>query len=182
MSIAKNILITAVGCILFLAAMPQPGKIHDAGMRISYPFAGYLKDISHIGLGAEYSWSKSRFGKLAAMPSKQIGITFHTGLDYYPGKKETYGSHTVKYKGTTYLHAYGGVILNPYNNGYFSLTGGPTAEIYSGKSELGFGIHLYAGFYPFRDGNYGLSPHLTFMKQGKSEAVYTAGIKLNYSF
>jgi hypothetical protein len=179
---AKNIFFTIAGCFLFLTGMPQPGKNHDAGIRISYPFAGYLKDISNMGLGAEYTWSKGRFGKLATMPSTQIGITFHTGLDYYFGEKETYGSHTVSYEGTTCLHAFGGFILNPCHNGYVSLTGGLVAELYDGNAEFGIGLKLSAGFYPFRSGNYGITPSLSFMKQGKSESVYAAGVKLHYAF
>jgi hypothetical protein len=162
----KKFFAIIAGNFLICAALAQPGsdeknhakgRNNDVSLHLNYPFGGYLKDISNFGTGIEYAWSQGRFGRMSAKPSKPVGFTFNLGIDYYFGEKEKYGNNTVKYKGTTYLHAYGGAIYNPCNTGNISLAAGPAVELYDGNSEFGFGINLSGTIYPFKCGNYGIN-------------------------
>lgn len=158
------------------------GRSNQLSLNVNIPLGGYLKDISNIGIGLEYGWSKGRFGKMTSLPSKPVGFTFNIGIDYYFGQKEKVGNYSYKYEGTTYFHTYGGVIYNPCKMGYISLTAGPSLELYDGNSEFGFGVNLSGSYYLCKWSNIGISPNITFMKQGSSEAVFSGGIKLNYTF
>ncbi len=157
-------------------------RSNEVSLNINLPFSGYLKDISNFGLGLEYRWSNGRFGRMPALPSKPIGFTFNTGVDYYFGQKEDVGSYSYKYEGTTYFHAYGGIIYNPCKRGNISLTAGPSLELYDGNSEFGFGLNLSGSYYMCGCGNFGISPNVTLMKQGSSEAVVSGGVKVKLAF
>ena len=71
-------------------------------MNLNIPLLGYLKDVSNIGIGSSYSWSKERFGKMSTAPSKPVGFTFNAGADHFFGEKETIFNQTVKYGAITY--------------------------------------------------------------------------------
>lgn len=160
----------------------SPGKSQAISLNLKIPFLGYLKDISNIGIGASYSWSKERFGKRAIAPPKMVGFTFNLGANYFFGEKETIFNQTVKYGAITYLHAYCGAIYNPGKMGNINLTAGPALEIYKGDSQFGFGANLSGGIYIFRCYNIGISPSFTLSKLRKSEAVLSAGIGISYAF
>ena len=183
--------LTVIAGLLCCHAYSQPenidktsvkGRSTELSLNINFPVSGYLKNISNISIGAEYSWSKERFGNMTIKPANLIGFTFNAGVDYFFGEKEELGTYSYKYDGTTYLHAYGGAIYNPCNRGNIRLTAGPSLELYSGESEFGFGVNLSGSYYLCRCGNFGITPNFTLMKQGSSEAVTVAGVKFNYVF
>ena len=187
----KIFLMIILTSILFYNAAAQPesdnkpqvrGKSNQVSLNLNIPFEGYLKDISNFGIGIQYEWSKKRFGSMTSKPAKLIGFTFNIGADHYFGEKESIGMYSVKYKRTSYLHAYGGAIYNPCTGGNLSLTAGPTIELYDGNSEFGFGVNLSGGFYMSKCRNIGITPNTSLMKQGSSEAVFAGGVRLNYTF
>lgn len=157
------------------------GSNHQLSLNVNTPMGGYLKDISNIGFGIEYGWSKGRFGKMHSRPEKPVSFTFHAGIDHYLGQKEKVGNDSYKYKGITYFHLFGGAIYNISNIENIILTTGPSLELYDGKTEFGFGVNLSVSFYLNKCRNMGITPNITFMKQGKSEAVFSGGFRLNYT-
>ena len=158
------------------------GRSNDVSLNFNTPVGGYLKDISNFSMGATYSWSKERFGNMPSVPARTIGFTANIGVDYYFGEKENYYNQTVKYKGTTYLHAYGGAIYNPCAGGNIILTTGPSLEIYNGNSQFGFGVSLTGSIYFSKCRDIGISPNIIVMKQGNSEAVFAGGLGFNMAF
>jgi hypothetical protein len=186
-----KLLFTCSACLFVISSFAQPngndkaqaaGRSNEASLNINFPFEGYLKDISNLGLGLEYGWSNGRFGKMIPVPSKPIGFTYNAGIDYYFGQKEDVGMNSYKYEGTTYFHVYGGAIFNPCNRGNISLTAGPGVELYNGNAEFGFGVNLSGSYYICNCGNFGISPNITLMKQGSSEVVVSGGLKVKLTF
>lgn len=157
------------------------GRNNKLALNFSFPVAGYLKYISNMGIGAAYSWSKERFGKLASLPTKAVGFTFNIGIDYFIGEKEKNLNQAIKYGGTTFLHAYGGAVYNLDRMSNIKLTSGPNLEIYKGASSFGFGANFSGSFYLFQNKNLGLSPNFSLMKQGKTEVVLAGGVGVSYA-
>jgi hypothetical protein len=187
----KKILLFAITANLFVnTTMSQPkneekgqqGQSNEVSLNFDLPVSGYLKDISSFGIGAQYAWSNHHFGKMSSIPESPFGFTFNAGTDYYFGKKQSSGIYSIKYDGTTYLHAYGGGIFNPCDRGNISLTAGPSLELYNGDSQFGFGVNLSGSLYFNKCGRFALSPDFTFMKQGSSDPIYVAGLRCDLSF
>ena len=156
----------------------QPDKRNtEVSLNFIFPFNGFLKNISNLGIGAQFSWSEGRFGRMSSVPSRKFGFTFNAGLDYFFGKRDSYN---VRYKATKYFHAYGGVIYNICNRGNFSLTTGPSLELYRGVSAIGFGINLSGNYYFSKCWN--LGPTIILMKQANFDPVIAAGIGLTFAF
>ena len=55
------------------ASIESHGRNHEVSLILKIPFSGYLKDISNVGIGAAYSWSKERFGKMTTTLSRRVG-------------------------------------------------------------------------------------------------------------
>lgn len=158
------------------------GRSNAVSLNFNTPVGGYLKDLSNFSMGATYSWSKERFGNMSSVPTRTIGFTANIGVDYYFGEKETYYNQTVKYKGTTYLHAYGGAIYNPCAGGNIILTTGPSLEIYNGNSQFGFGVNLSGSISFSKYRNFGISPNIFVLKHGNSDVLFAGGLGINMTF
>jgi hypothetical protein len=166
-------------------ALQNKGQRNNVSLNFDLPLGDFSKSYG-FGIGADYSWSKHRYGKMPLIPAVPFGFTFNIGGDYYIGKKVTIGTPpytgSYDYGGYTYLHAYAGDIYNPCAKGNISLTAGPALGLSGGHSDFNIGIDLSGSIYLGNSGKFGITPNLTLMKQAGSDPLYTGGIRLNFSF
>jgi hypothetical protein len=154
------------------------GKNSLVGFDIHLPVGVFAR--SHFaGAGINYAWSSHRFG-MNVHAKKLIGFTFNTGVDFYFGKKIKPAGYDFRYTGYDYLHAFAGVMANPWPNGNISLTAGPTAGIYRTNWDLGFGSMLSGSYYLKK--NIAIGPGVTFKKHSKADPLWGGVVRIAYLF
>jgi hypothetical protein len=160
--------------------MPEmKGKNNSISFGVNIPF-GDFSSTHRFGAGADYSWSKYRYGLLKSIPIKSIGFTFNAGSDYFFGKKETIGLYKYDYPNYLYLHTYGGIIYNLVKKINISFTAGPALSFYSGNAQFNIGINLSGNYYFNK--NMAISPAILFMKESISEPLWVASLKASIAF
>jgi hypothetical protein len=170
--------------------IPKPvikGNNNAVSLGINIPLGEFAQ--THFGgIGADYSWSHHRFGRMTEMPKKRIGFTADAAVDYYAGKKGTVAGYPYKYGGYVYIHAFGGAMYNfsltKYSHfrgfGDISLLAGPAIGIYKSGNDPGFGIQL-SSHYHIND-KIAMRPVIIYMKRGKANALWAAGLQAAYNF
>jgi hypothetical protein len=174
------IFIAALSAGINIAAQTNTnGQSNTAIAGINIPAGEFSK--THIaGISLGYSWSHHRFGKLEALPKKIIGFTANGSMDYYFGKKEIVAGYHYRYRGYINLHAFGGIIYNPFKKGNITLTTGPAMGIYKNSTDFGFGLRLDVNYY-FTNA-IGIMPGIIFLKHTNATAIWVIAIRFAYCF
>jgi hypothetical protein len=157
---------------------PGYSKTVSAGINITIP---EFSQTHSFGIGAEFSWSKHRFGMLEKKPSKPFGFIADGGIDYYFGKKETVSGYPYQYNGFTYIHTYGGVIYNCCKQGNIYLTAGPALGLEDGFTTFFWGVNLSGAYYI--NEKIAITPGIHFMKDFDSyDPLLSGSIKASFAF
>jgi hypothetical protein len=172
-------LLTIGGQLIQIKAAGQNGKQYAVSFGINAPIGEFAE--THVaGIGSHYSWSNHRFGKLNASPKKMIGFTANGGIDYYLGKKVKVTGYDFKYGGYLYLHAFGGLIVNPTRKDNITLTTGPTFGIYKGNADAGLGVTLT--FSSYVTDKIAVTPAVIYMKHDNTNALWVASVRATCNF
>ena len=134
-------------------------KTVSAGINISYV---EFSQTHPLGVGANFSWSKHRFGLMEKKLSKPFGFIAEGGIDYYFGKDETVSGYSYKYNGFTYIHAYGGAIYNCGKRGNINLTTGPALGLEDGFTSFFLGANLSGAY--FINNKIAVTPGIKYMQ------------------
>ncbi len=151
-------------------------KKKSVSLGINIPVGNF--SATHIaGFAAEYSPAQNWLGKLNA---KKIVFTYNGGIAYYFGKKEIVSNYPYKYPGYTFIHAFGGLLYNPFKKTGISLTAGPALGIYNGNLQFNMGTKLEASYNVST--SIAIGPGILLIKEPGANALWSlairAGIKL----
>ena len=113
---------------------------------INIPFVEYNQTYN-FGVGANFSWSKQRFGWMHKKLTRPLGFIAGSSIDYYFGKTETISGYSYKYNGFTYIQAYGGGIYNCGRRGNITLTTGPALGLEYDVETFFWGINLRGTYF-----------------------------------
>ncbi len=156
------------------------GRSHGVSLGIQKPL-GEFSETHGIGIGLLYAHSDHRFGRFEKMPAKKFGFTYEGGIAYYTGKQEKIGLvYTYDYPHFIYIHGYGGLIYNTCKNANARLVAGPALGLYDGVTRFNIGANLAIGYFPWE--RFGISPGISLLKEGGSNAIATATIQLQFIF
>jgi hypothetical protein len=155
------------------------GKVNAVSLGAGLPL-GNFSSTHMIGVATNYSWSDHRFGGMDVKPVKPFGFTANGGVAYYFGKKETVSGYTYDYHRYIFIHAYAGVIYNPWRNGNIMLTAGPALGIYNGHTQFNIGSCLEGSYY-ITD-KIAITPGIIFMKEHRADPLWTTSLKATMAF
>lgn len=160
------------------AIQKPPGKSNLGYLDLHVPVGVFAR--SHFGgMGLGYAWSHHRYGQ-GIKPSKVIGFTFNTGVDYFLGKNVEPAGYDFRYDGYWYFTALPGIICNPWHDFNFSFTAGPSLGVYAGSSDFGFGSNLFGTYYI--DKRISIGPGVTYKNHKQTNDLWTLSVRGCYMF
>lgn len=153
-------------------------KMVSAGINIPYV---EFNQTHTVGAGADFSWSKHRFGLMEKKPSNSFGFIADGGIDYYFGKNETVSGFMYQYDGFTYIHAYGGAIYNCGKRVNINLTTGPALGLENGFTTFFWGVNLNGAYYIRK--NIAVTPGIIYMQDpGGPDPLVSFSLKTSFAF
>lgn len=133
---------------------------------------GNFSSTHLIGIGAEYSPLRHTF---QLFKWKHLAFTYNGGVAYYFGKKETVSGYPYKYPGYIFIHAFGGLLYNPFKKASITLTAGPALRIYNGNARFNIGSKLELSY--FISKKVAIGPGIIFMKESGADLLWSAAFK-----
>jgi hypothetical protein len=155
------------------------GKGNEISVGANIPL-GNFNNTHTVGIAVEYLLSNYRFGKMDIKPVKQFGFSANAGMAYYFGKKEIISGYPYDYPGYVFVHAYAGVIYNPWKKENINLTIGPALGIYHGSTKFNIGSKLEGSYYVSE--RIAITPGIIMMKESGADALWTASLKATLAF
>jgi hypothetical protein len=155
--------------------MPRPNSI---GFSLNIPMGSFASSHT-IGFGLDYTWS-TRSHKKDSVSGKLIHFAVNGGVSYQGGKKTTTAGNEFTYGGYTNVYAMAGIDCKWTAPLIINLFAGPVMSIYKGDEDFGFGVNLIS--------NYSVSPRVAagpgiqYRKFDEANALWTATLRLSYSF
>lgn len=167
-------LLIAVVCVEVKAQ--STGIDNAVSVGINIPLGDF--SATHIiGIGVEYSPVRPIF---QLYKWKRLAFTYNGGVAYYFGKKETTSGYPYDYPGYFFIHAFGGIVYNPFTNAGIILTGGPAVGIYNGHIRFTIGSKLELSFNTSK--KIAICPGIIFMKEPGAEPLWAASLKATMTF
>jgi hypothetical protein len=162
--------------VCFKAKAQSNGMDNAVSAGINIP-VGDFSATHAIGIGVEYSPLRHIF---QLYKWKRLAFTYNGGLAYYFGKKETVSGYPYDYPGYFFIHAFGGIVYNPFTDAGIALTGGPAVGIYDGHPRFTIGSKLELSFYTSKKITIG--PGIIFMKESGADPLWAASLKATVAF
>ena len=133
---------------------------------------------SHLaGFGAEYAWSKKRFG-FDSRPGHPLGWMAKGGVDYFIGKKDPAVDYAFRYFNYLYLHVMGGAVYSPASRLNIMFNAGPGLGIYKNSSSIG--INASAAANVFVSKHISVGPSLIYRKHKQASELWSASLRIGY--
>jgi hypothetical protein len=179
----KTVLFFLVAIVFISSAFAQPTGIkkpvpQEKGISISAGINLPVGDFSSshlIGIAVDCSPTRHWFGLLKR---KKIAFTYNGGLVCYFGKKETVSSYPYNYPGYLFIHAFAGVLYNPFKKTSITLTTGPALRIYNGNTQFNIGGKLEASYYI--SNRFAIGPGIILMKESGADPIWAASVKATF--
>lgn len=172
-------IVIATGMVAQSKKNTYKGKSNSISFGIDLPFGEFPQSHS-FGIGTDFAWSNHRFGLMNDNPATLVGFIVNGGIDYYFGRDRTISMYQYSYGNFTYIHTYGGAILNPCKRGNINLTAGPALGIEEGIVEFWWGINLSGSYYVNK--TIAITPGIVFMKQSIDDPLVAITLRASLAF
>lgn len=187
----KKILVSFICSLFFPPLIAQPPQFfkmvkentHAVSLGLHIPL-GEFSETHFGGITAEYSSARRWSGKVSINPRK-FRFSYNGGVAYYFGKEETVSGYDYKYPGYFFIHGFVGLLYVPGKVSSkrkidIKLTAGPALGIYNGNTAFNMGAK-FEGTY-FVTHNIAIGPGIMLMKETKTDAIWSAFLKVSRLF
>ena len=130
---------------------------------------GEFTDTHPFSIGADFSWSHRRFGRLNRLPANKFWLAANLGFYFFFGKEKEYSGQTLSFEDYKIISLYPGLNYQLSVKSYVGLNIGPALNRYAGEFEAGADIALNGGY--FFKSRYGIKPSLHWVKLSKADHI-----------